>query len=138
MPMALLVLVLSGAAPMTMTTIAKGHVSAIDEPRQVVVCTAEDWAALWKAHGAPGEAPEVDFATHMVVGVFLGTRSTGGYAVEIVDVVPADGKLRIDYVERKPARDMMVTQMLTSPFHLVLVPRAEGTVEFTPRTESRP
>ena len=42
------------------------------------------WASLWRAHAPRRPAPAVDFSREMVVGVFMGTRPTAGFAVEIV------------------------------------------------------
>jgi hypothetical protein len=74
-----------------------------------------------------------------VVGVFLGTRPTAGFQVEITGVREQDGALVVEYVERRPPSDAMVAQVLTAPFHLVTVPRHEGPVRFThPDRSSRP
>jgi hypothetical protein len=36
----------------------------------------------------------------------------------------------VQYRETKPAPDAIAAQILTSPFHLVAVPRADGDVKF--------
>jgi hypothetical protein len=66
----------------------------------------------------------------MVVGVFLGTRPTAGFAAEIVGYRAVDGNLVIQYREGAPPRGAITAQVLTSPFHLVVVPRRPGTVTF--------
>jgi hypothetical protein len=117
--------------PMPMTTIARGGVSGVMQPRQVVVRAADDWDTLWRQHaGADAPVPAVDFDREMVVGVFLGARNTGGYAVEITGVEEAAGKVVVHYTETTPGRDMMLAQVITSPFHLVKVPRSDGEVSF--------
>ena len=73
-------------------TLGKGPMSAIDEPRQVTVRSAAEWAALWKENGASEPVPAVDFSREMVVGVFLGSRPTAGYGVEIVRAVGNNGR----------------------------------------------
>ena len=118
-------------ALMPMTTIARGGVSNISQPRQVVIRTAGEWDTLWHEHAGPdAKAPEVDFSREMVVGVFLGTRSTGGYAVEITGVDERGGAVVVHYTATTPERGMMLAQVITSPFHLVKVPRADGEVTF--------
>jgi hypothetical protein len=115
---------------MTFTTIDSGQHSEIDEPREVVVRTAKEWTALWKEHGAQKPAPKIDFARSMVVGVFLGSRPTGGYAVDITRI-ERDGKnLVVIYRERRPDPQAMVAQIITTPFHLVQVNRHDGQVRF--------
>ena len=111
------------------TNVAQGTSSQIDEPRQVVVRSAEEFQALWKSHSnAP--LPKVDFSKSIVVGVFLGMRPTAGYTVGILGVRRTEGGAVVEYVEGRPEKAMMVAQMLTSPFHLVSIPGDVKTVEF--------
>ena len=86
---------------------------------------------MWKEHAPPSAPlPRVDFAKHMVVGVFLGSRPTGGYSAEIVSVEATGGEIVVTYRETQPARDAMLTQALTSPVHLVSIPKQQGAVRF--------
>jgi hypothetical protein len=111
-------------------TVAQGAMSNIEEPRQAVVRTAAEWQALWKQHDGGGAPPPVDFAESMVVAVFLGSRPTAGFAVDIRGV-KRDGQATIvEYLERQPPRDAIVAEVLTSPFHVVRVARTAGPVEF--------
>jgi hypothetical protein len=111
-------------------TVAQGSRSGIEEHREAIVRTAADWPALWKAHGASGSPPAVDFANDMVVAVFLGTRPTGGFRVEITGAHAEAQSLVVDYVERRPGPEDIVSQALTSPFHIVRLPRHAGPVSF--------
>ena len=120
-----------GAFPLA--TVARGSMSSIDEPYQAVVRSQADWTALWARHGAGTPAPAVDFKARMVVGVFLGSRPTAGYAVEIVDVRRVDDGLVVEYRETAPAPDRMVAQVITAPFHLVSFERQDGAVKFVKR-----
>jgi hypothetical protein len=119
-------------ALLLMVMVAQGSRSNIEEARQVTVRTAAEWQALWTEHDG-GAAPAVDFAHSMVVGVFLGTRPTAGYRVEIAAVRSEGGRTVVEYVEHRPPPDALVAQVLTSPFHLVRIPRATGVVEFRRR-----
>jgi hypothetical protein len=104
--------------------------SNIEEARTVVVRTAAEWQALWKEHDPEHAPPTVDFGQSMVVGVFLGSRPTAGFVVEITAVKQDGQRTIVEYVERQPSRDEFVAQVLTSPFHLVRVMRTAGAVEF--------
>ena len=66
----------------------------------------------------------------MVVGVFLGSRPTAGYTLEIVSANESNGTLVVRYREAVPSRGTMTAQMLTSPYHLVTVPFFPGGVKF--------
>jgi hypothetical protein len=129
----LLALTVFQSQPGSVRTIGKGPTSGIDAARQVAVRSRAEWDALWKAHtsgAALGEQPMVDFARDMVLGVFLGTRPTAGYGVEIVRTVKVNGALRVEYVESAPDRGTITAQVITAPFHLVAVPREDGPVQF--------
>jgi hypothetical protein len=117
-------------AVLLIVTVAQGATSNVEEPRQVVVRTAAEWQALWKEHSPGSAPPAVDFAQSTVVGVFLGSRPTAGFSVEISAVRTEDSRTVVEYIERRPPRDAFVAQVLTSPFHLVRIMRTAGPVEF--------
>jgi protease stability complex PrcB-like protein len=108
----------------------KGSRSEIVVARQVTIRDQDAWTALWQEHAASRQRPAVDFSSEMVVAVFLGTRPTAGFAAEIVGYRAVDGDLVIQYREGAPPRGAITAQVLTSPFHLVVVPRRTGTVTF--------
>lgn len=125
----LLALILTQAV-VTFTTVAAGTSSDIDMPRQVVVRTPEQWRHLWRAHNPQEPTPAIDFARQVVVGVFLGTRSTAGFSVTVTAVKTEDSRTVVEYVERRPAADDLVAQVITSSFHLVTIPADVRSVEF--------
>jgi hypothetical protein len=108
----------------------RGTRSDIVVARQVTIRDQDAWAALWQEHAAARPRPAVDFSSEMVVGVFLGTRPTAGYGTEIVGYRGADSDIVIQYRESGPPRGAITAQVLTSPFHLVVVLRRTGTVTF--------
>lgn len=112
------------------TNVAKGDVSGQQEAKQVTVRTAAEWKALWKDHAPTEKMPNVDFATHMVVGIFLGSKPSAGHEVEIVAVRTEAKDLIVEYVQKQPGRGTMAAQILTEPYHLVSVPKHAGTVRF--------
>jgi hypothetical protein len=111
------------------TNVAQGTSSQIDEPRKVIIRSAEEFQALWKTHST-APLPKVDFSKSIVVGVFLGMRPTAGYSVAIQAVGRTEGGAIVEYREGLPDKSKMVAQMLTSPFHLVSIPSDVKTVEF--------
>ena len=119
------------ALAVAFTSVHHGTQSQIEEAREVTIRTAAEWEALWKEHAPPSaRLPRVDFSKDMVVGVFLGTRPTGGYSVDIVSVESTAGETVVTYRETQPARDLMVIQALSSPVHLVRIPKQAGAVRF--------
>lgn len=116
------------------TTIDKGFYSGVREPLQVVISSQEEWATLWSRHASgrrPAPSPPlIDFSAEMVVGLFLGQKSTGGYSVEITRAELDGANLRVFYREGNPPPGAMLTQALTQPYHLVRLSRSESVPVF--------
>lgn len=112
----------------------RGDDSGITDFREVVVRTDADWRTLWKAHTAhrvpPPPVPPVDFTSAQVVGVFLGQRSSGGYAVDILSLSDEADARTVTYREIRPPANTLQITVLTQPFHLRTVPRRDGPVRF--------
>jgi PrcB C-terminal len=127
-PYVLGVAILSGQA--TFTSVAKGDISGQQVAKQVIVRTPAEWKALWKDHSATEKMPVVDFAKSMVVGIFLGSKPSDGYDVEIVGVRTQEKDLIVEYVQKQPGRGTLAAQILTEPYHLVSVATHSGPVRF--------
>jgi hypothetical protein len=113
-----------------MKTIDKGDHSNMDDAKQVVVKTPAAWKQLWQQHSPDRPLPAVDFTKEMVVGVFMGSRPTAGYSLEIVGAMENSGTLVVRYREALPPRGTMTAQVVTSPYHLVTVPFFPGEAKF--------
>ena len=124
------VIVLAMKTP-AVETIASDAMSGIDTPRQAVARNVQQWAVLWQQHAGLGKpAPHVDFSKRTVVAVFLGSRPSAGYRVEISGTRQEGKTLIVTWREISPARDSLVAQVLTSPSHLVSIPRFDGEIKF--------
>jgi hypothetical protein len=101
----------------------KGAMSQIDGARQAVVRSDSEWSMLWSQHAGDRAKPAIDFGKEMVVAVFLGTRPTPGFSVEIVGAREEGGAFVVSYRETRPQPGSVAAQVLTSPYHLVAVPK---------------
>jgi hypothetical protein len=111
-------------------TIDKGEQSNIDAAKQVVLRTDAEWTKLWQQHSPDRQRPAVDFSKDMIVGVFMGSRSSAGYNISIVSTFAKDGNVLVRYQESTPRPGTMTAQVLTFPYHLVAIPKAAGEVRF--------
>ena len=114
-------------ATMPMRSIERGVTSNMDDSRQAAVRTAGEWSRLWTQHGGERTRPAVDFSTEVVVAVFMGSRPTAGFSIEVVRVREEGPALVVSYKETRPAPDSVAAQILTSPFHIVAVPKGATT-----------
>jgi hypothetical protein len=128
--LALLVAAALQGGPPVRVTLDKGDQSNMDDARQAVARSEAEWNLLWRQHSPDRPQPKVDFAREMVVGVFMGTRPTAGYAVEIVGTREEGGSLIVQYRETRPARGMVAAQVITSAYHIIALPSRPGAVTF--------
>lgn len=108
----------------------KGDQSNMDDARQVVARTASEWNTLWRQHAPDRPQPTVDFAREMVAGVFMGSRPTAGFAVEIIGARGEGSSLVVRYRETQPPRGLLTAQVITSAYHIVALPSISGDVKF--------
>jgi hypothetical protein len=108
----------------------KGDQSNMDAGRQAVLRFDAEWQALWRLHAPDRPQPSVDFGREMVAAVFLGTRPTAGFSVEILDWREEAGALVVRYRETRPAKGLLTAQIITSAYAIVALPRREGAVRF--------
>ena len=111
-------------APST-RTIEKGDQSNVDDARRVLVRTEAEWTRLWQQHSFDRPKPKVDFSKEMIVAVFMGSRPNAGFSTTIVSATAANGALIVRYAEKVPAPGAISAQILTFPYHLVAIPRAD-------------
>ena len=122
---------------MSIDTLARGDDSRLVEPRRFVVRDAQSFAAVWSAHAGPDAIPPtVDFETKMVAAVFAGHRPTPGYLVTIVAAPRQEDALVIVAEEAAPDPSQPMAQVMTSPYHVALLPRDDGPIRFD--TEDAP
>lgn len=125
----LVAVVLQAVSP-PLRSVDKGVQSGVTVGRQVVARDRGEWDAVWRQHAAGRPQPAIDFSREMVVGLFMGTRPTAGFAVEITGYRQAGADAVVQYRETVPSRDLIAAQMLTSPYHIVAIPKSSGTVTF--------
>jgi len=113
-----------------MNVLAQGPLSDIGTARQVVVRDQDQWQALWREHGVTKVPPTVDFAQNLVAGVFLGSRPSSGYKVEVTRAYLDGQDLVVEYRVEKPAQGAMTAPIMTSPYILLLLPAHPGPVRF--------
>lgn len=126
----ILVTAMQAAAPSSVQLVSRASMSMVDEPKQAVARTAAEWAALWRQHAGEQPLPKVDLATRTVVAVFLGSRSSAGFSVDVTGMRQEGGVLVVEWQERRPERGTVSAQVLTSPGVIATVPKFAGEIKF--------
>lgn len=101
--------------------IAEGAYGSIETPFVFVARSTETYAQLQSLVNNLPPVSEIDFSRTAIVAAFAGTKNTGGYSVTIRR---ANGKIIVNVVE--PAKDLLTTDALTTPFTVASVPSREG------------
>ncbi|WP_247878523.1 protease complex subunit PrcB family protein [Niveispirillum sp. SYP-B3756] len=121
------------APPLVGRALWSGETSRAQAQAFLVARTPAEWAALWDLVGRP---PPGDLPNElMALGIFLGTRTTTGYSVDILRVrserqVAQRDRLVVEFREKSPPEGQMTTQVLTSPYAVIMVDRSEAGVRY--------
>lgn len=111
-------------------TLLRGYDSAIATDGVRLARSDAELRTLWREHTAnhlpASEPPKVDFAREMVALVTLGTRTSGGYAIEVTTVCEKDGRIEVEAREVKPAEGAILPMVMTQPYQLIATPRHEA------------
>src|SRR5205085_10520332 len=112
------------AKPVEFSLLATGTMSAHEGVRAVELITDEAaWRRAWETIGGGRPVPDVSFDTRAVVVAYQGQQRTGGYSVEITGIKRVGTVLAVSVNERRPASGDVTTQVITSPFVAVSIPR---------------
>ncbi len=94
-----------------------------ESEQTVVANTPAEWADFWEQH-ATGQPPvQFNPDKETLVAIFLGSRNTGGYSVELDSVRQENGSIHVYYKERKPGMSQAVTQAFTTPGLVITLPK---------------
>lgn len=100
-----------------------------ETPATQLVRTTQEWDAFWQ-NVREDRPRNLDVSREMAVAIHLGQKRTGGFTAEFVRQRSQDGKRVIEYRELAPEPGMMVTQELTTPWTIGIVPRSDEPVTF--------
>ncbi|NUO64387.1 MAG: protease complex subunit PrcB family protein [Gemmatimonadaceae bacterium] len=115
--------------------------SGFSDSARVAVRTQSQWNEIWARVAGnatpPPEAPEIDFATEMVIVAAMGTRPTGGFAIRIDRVARRANTVWVEVTSSSPGSGCMTSASLTAPVDLVVTQKTTGKVVFVERSEVR-
>lgn len=108
--------------------VASGNQAVGFQSASFQLLTSQDQLiSLWqRAYGSQLNVPPLpalDFRRETVVALFLGSRPTGGYGIDVQDARDEDGDLYLDLSLSEPAAGAITTQAITSPWIIVSVQR---------------
>ena len=123
-----------GFSTIPFTTLEKGTYSGITEPLHAIIKEESEWHNLWDRHASniipKPDVPEIDFSREMLIGIFTGQKSSGGYTVEIVNILKEERVIKVLYKEKAPLPEEIATTAFTQPYHFIKIPKEDLEVIF--------
>ncbi|HEX9152733.1 MAG TPA: protease complex subunit PrcB family protein [Flavobacterium sp.] len=112
--------------------------TAVDKPVAVVLNTQEKMDFYFIKHENTCSAPNpiIDFSKKFLVGIFSGAKPTGGYSIKIMSVVENSCEMVVNFYEKAPLPDEMVTEAVTYPSDFILIPKTDKPIYFNKVNQS--
>jgi hypothetical protein len=105
----------------------KSQIGGKKEKSNQVIKNYEEFNALITALNVEeesfGKLLAIDLEKYDLVACFLGEKTTGGYDIDVADVLFTDTTAQIILKEIAPEKNVLVTDAFTSPYLFVLVPK---------------
>ena len=118
------------ASGMSFETVSKGLNCGYDSEAYLVIRDEGEWESVWskamRGISPALEPPKIDFSSEIVIAAFMGECPTGGYSIEIREIVEEQDKITVIVEKRYPRPGSVVTQALTKPYHIVKLGNRKG------------
>lgn len=115
-------------------TIDKGPTSGFQAPQQSYIATQKEWVDTWITREGPVTPkrphPTIDFSREVVIVAALGTKPTGGFAIEITRIVRTKDAIEIYIRTTAPQDGLKPPPGPTSPIVLARMAKPDRPVTF--------
>jgi len=109
------------------TTIQQGSYCGVRTAKPLLITNKRDWAVFWDNFCTlvpTPDAPTIDFRKQVVLAVFMGQQTSGGYKIQVSSVEKLEGKIIAKVKKTRPSG--ISTMAMTQPYHIVSIPRKRG------------
>lgn len=115
-------------------TVSKGYYSGHKQPAYYVIRNEDEWAEVWNQHQSISSPqlppPKVNFSESTIIAVFMGEFSTGGYGIEITEILDTNRSVVVEVEKTHPGKGCVVTMALSQPYHVVRTEKIDKEVTF--------
>lgn len=112
-----------------MEIVINGTFSGVEDKREMILNTNEEYqkimSEVYKNLDQMPRIPVVDFTKYTLVAVFIGSRNTGGYMVDIDSINDGSKLITVNVTESTPGKNCSVTEALTRPYTIVKIPKTD-------------
>lgn len=109
------------AAAVPFSELARGADAPIDRRVNYLITSAEQFRDLWEMVGGTKPMPDVDFSKDVVMAVFAGAQSTGGYDIVVSNITDADVRT-VTVTLKEPGGNCARARTLTAPYQIIKLP----------------
>jgi hypothetical protein len=124
-----------GASDVGFAVVVQGQ-TGLDKPQTFVIQDRSGWENFWDVHtqflDPPPALPFIDFRSEMVIGVYLGKRSTPCYQLNIENVVETRDELVVEYREIPPQPNQACMAVTADLLQVIKLPSIDLPVRFVP------
>ena len=85
---------------------------------------------LNKSRSPELEIPVINLKKETAIALFLGEKTSGGYAITVEQVLDKSNKVYIVYNVESPKAGDMVTSVITQPFSIIKIPKTAKEIVF--------
>ena len=110
-------------------SLVKSNQSSYQEEGFYVINNQEEWNNLGIVI-IEDYIIEIDFEKEIVLAVFTGMRPSGGYSVEIVEIIEKEDVIEVMFELTMPSEDDIVSMEITYPEHIVKIEKIDKPFEF--------
>jgi hypothetical protein len=114
--------------------IENGENSGYQNEAYIIIKTEDEWSDVWEKHtwlllSAP-TYPRIDFPSRMVICAFMGKQPTNGHGIRIERIFSDEEIIHVDIVKTNPPENLLVNDVVTSPFIFVSIQRTNKKIVF--------
>lgn len=115
-------------------TISRGYYSGHKSPAYYVMVNEDEWREVWNQHDSihypQDPLPEVNFSETIVIAVFMGEFNTGGYGIEIKEILNINQLIVVKVEKTFPGEGCILTEALSQPYHIVKINKIDKEITF--------
>ena len=114
------------------SVILQGEHSNVDKQKNIIITNNEELSSFYSkinmTRTPDFPVPKVNFKKNIVLGLFMGTKTTGGYSIEIDKIESYKNEIIVFYKEKSPKG--MATMVITQPCLIVSIPKKDLPIRF--------
>lgn len=122
----------STAQQITHEVLLQGSNGGYTTPKKMIIKNQKELQSVYTQINLtrkPGyRVPKVNFKEEMVIALFIGEKSSGGYAISISKIEDLETEVHAFIKETQP--EGMATMAITQPFYFCKIPRTEKQIVF--------